>query len=46
MRDDDERIATVLTHTSELSDELSLTVAELVELLTRRTPPEADDDRT
>lgn len=44
MRDDDERVATVLSRTARLSDELSMTVAELVELLTRHTDMEADDD--
>lgn len=44
MRDDDERVASVLTRTSRLSDELSRNVAELVRLLISHTPPEADDD--
>lgn len=43
MRDDDERVATVLTRASRLSDDLRETVAELVELLIRHTEPEADD---
>ena len=46
MRDDDERVASVLTRTSRLSDELSATVAELVTLLTRHhtEAEEADDE--
>lgn len=47
MRDDDVRVASVLTRTSELSDELSATVAELVSLLTRHhteAEEEADDE--
>lgn len=45
MRDDDERVASVLTRASRLSDDLHMTVRELVELLTRHTTEAENDDR-